>query len=689
MSFLSLSFLFALPLVAAPVIIHLYRGRQREVIPWGAMQFLTQATTQGRSLQRLEELLLMLLRIAAILALILALARPMIRSTWIGGHADREIVLLLDNSLSMARTLDNASACDQMVKKASKLIDALSNNDHVQLLLAAGGGQWLTAEGIAADATGKRQLLALLETVEPTLGTANLLECLQMATHLEPQGHPTSRRIVVLTDNQAKSWQLETENGWQQLLAARERSEVPTSIEVIACELTTEPLENLALMQIKTSRQLVRPGEPVELSAQVANTGETVSDSTSVEWLVDDHVFATSDLPPLAPQESKPLTAQLRHSESGHVAVTCRILGEDQIALDQQTTVVVEISDQLPILVVDDSDDQNSSQPTDALFTAALGYDRKIPLPWHSVYRPEIIASDQLPETTLANYRAIVFLNLSDLPAGTEQRLQRFVRSGGGLWAALGDRVDRDSFNRHWYDEGDALSPVALETLKNVPNSNQPAGSIHPPERDHPTTTQLANTTQLDIDQARLSDYWQLARSNTQQAWVLLESGDGSPLVVENLLGEGRILIQAFPLGLEWSNLPQLKSYVVMIHDWLDYLTAPAAARHNLEPGNAILAHAPTGSEFTNAKLSTPTGSEIALTLSDDENNLVRYSQTQLPGLYQLTFEGGTTQDLRLPFYVARDPSESTWKPIARGSTNWPKCNSTPTQQPQPSLQKK
>ena len=51
----------------------LYRGRQRDVIMWGAMQFLAAAVTKGRRMERLEELLLMALRFAAVAALVLAL----------------------------------------------------------------------------------------------------------------------------------------------------------------------------------------------------------------------------------------------------------------------------------------------------------------------------------------------------------------------------------------------------------------------------------------------------------------------------------------------------------------------------------------------------------------------------------------------------------------------------------------
>ncbi len=317
--------------------------------------------------------------------------------------------------------------------------------------------------------------------------------------------------------------------------------------------------------------------------------------------------------------------------------------------------------------MVHDQEEDKSTKSADELFTAALGYLGTQAQDWHGVYRPELISSSKLAEVTLSGYRAVILLSLSELSSEARERLQTFVRGGGGLWVALGDQVDRSTFNRHWYDDGGGLSPVSLETLVNVTDTNQPEGSIHPPERNHPATRQLANTTQLDIDQTRLSEYWQFASGgdSEREVWVLLETGEGSPLVVENMMGKGRVLIQAFPLGLQWSNLPRLKSYVVMIHDWLDYLTAPAMARYNLEPGNAITALVPITAETATAKLLTPAGQEVSLTVSGgEENGLVRYLRTQLPGLYRVTFETDDTS-VSLPYYVARDSSESDWQLLA------------------------
>ena len=71
MSFLGPVFLWALPLIAIPIAIHLLHRRQKDLIRWGAMQFLMEAQSRRRKFRRLEDLFLMLLRAGAVLAIIL------------------------------------------------------------------------------------------------------------------------------------------------------------------------------------------------------------------------------------------------------------------------------------------------------------------------------------------------------------------------------------------------------------------------------------------------------------------------------------------------------------------------------------------------------------------------------------------------------------------------------------------
>jgi hypothetical protein len=59
-----------------PVLIHLLTRQRSRRVEWGAMEFLLKAVKKQQRRVRLEDLLLLLLRVAAIVMLVLALAEP-------------------------------------------------------------------------------------------------------------------------------------------------------------------------------------------------------------------------------------------------------------------------------------------------------------------------------------------------------------------------------------------------------------------------------------------------------------------------------------------------------------------------------------------------------------------------------------------------------------------------------------
>ena len=79
MTFLQPWMLVTLPLVALPLIIHLINQRRFQTVPWAAMQFLLAAKALARGYSRLRHWLIMLLRMLAVAAVILAVGRPLSR----------------------------------------------------------------------------------------------------------------------------------------------------------------------------------------------------------------------------------------------------------------------------------------------------------------------------------------------------------------------------------------------------------------------------------------------------------------------------------------------------------------------------------------------------------------------------------------------------------------------------------
>ena len=79
MTFLTPFFLGALALVGIPLLIHLIRRRKLQVVKWAAMEFLKVSQRKQSRKLRVEEIILLLLRMIIVAIAVMAFARPVLR----------------------------------------------------------------------------------------------------------------------------------------------------------------------------------------------------------------------------------------------------------------------------------------------------------------------------------------------------------------------------------------------------------------------------------------------------------------------------------------------------------------------------------------------------------------------------------------------------------------------------------
>src|SRR5688572_21227285 len=110
---------------AIPILIHLFARQRYRRVSWAAMDFLLRAFKKTRRRIRLEQLLLLLLRILAILLFVLALAEPLVDTSAVLGGADgrREVVVILDDSFSMGlKEADGSTPFGRARDQAARLV---------------------------------------------------------------------------------------------------------------------------------------------------------------------------------------------------------------------------------------------------------------------------------------------------------------------------------------------------------------------------------------------------------------------------------------------------------------------------------------------------------------------------------------------------------------------------------------
>ena len=161
---------------------------------------------------------------------------------------------------------------------------------------------------------------------------------------------------------------------------------------------------------------------------------------------------------------------------------------------------------------------------------------------------------------------------------------------------------------------------------------------LAPPPADHPATSLLSDTRRLDIDRVQIYRRHRFDVDPGNSIAVLLRAEGGEPVAIERDLGRGKVIVMSIPLGVAWSNLPLLHSYVVLAREWLWYLTESGIVKHNLVAGEPLQVAEPMETASASARLETPSGRVVQL-FGEEENRrpLFRYAKTQAPGAYRLT----------------------------------------------------
>src|SRR3954462_12631527 len=105
MTFFAPIFLPLLALASVPIIIHLLNRRRFQTGEWGPMKYLKLTIKTNRRRLRIEQIILLAIRTLIVILIILAVARPVLSPTGLGGwlpaRGRTSRIVVTDDSLSM------------------------------------------------------------------------------------------------------------------------------------------------------------------------------------------------------------------------------------------------------------------------------------------------------------------------------------------------------------------------------------------------------------------------------------------------------------------------------------------------------------------------------------------------------------------------------------------------------------
>jgi len=259
MTFLQPWLLLTLPLVALPVIIHLINQQRFQSVEWAAMMFLLSAKALSRGYSRLRQWLIMLLRMLAVAAVILAVSRPLSQG-WLaaaGGDRSATSIVLLDRSPSMSQA-SGAGGESKLMTARRQVAAALETLGASRVVLID------SVSCTPQELVSPREIEHVLQA-EPAAAAADLPLLLQAACDQIGATKSAAGTIWICSDQRANDWKV-SDAAWP---AIRETlAKMPQSVRLTLLAYTEPSDDNLA---VRVTQAVLEPrGKTWELLLDIA-----------------------------------------------------------------------------------------------------------------------------------------------------------------------------------------------------------------------------------------------------------------------------------------------------------------------------------------------------------------------------------------------------------------------------------
>lgn len=576
MGFLAPWFLAGLTAVGLPVWLHLLKQHKTTPLPFSSLMFFERRTQSSIKHRRLRYLVLFALRTALVAMLALAFARPFINSTTVASaRGGKLLVLAIDNSFSMRQG-------DRLERAKAEAVRALANLRPEDRGVALAFGTQARLMGQPVSDTSA--LRAQIEAVTPSDDRSSFAELARaLRSLLKTSSMPVEAHLF--SDMQKSS-----------LPANFADLALGEGVRLVDHPVATGPVPNLAVENVIAPRRIYDP-KKVRVQATITSYGAPAGHKR-VTLVLNGHELASKpvDVPAGGRATAEFISLDAPYGlNRGEV----RIDSSDPFPADDHFYFSVERSDPRPILFVHAA----RSGRDLVYYRTALESSRD------AAFALEASTPDQAANLPLSRYAFIVLSDVADLPAAFEQALSGYVRAGGALLIALGP-----SSAGH---KRVAIFDGAIRETRYASRDGDRFETANVLDPAHPVTHQAGNWAGVK--------FYRSVRVEPGALRVAARLSDQTPLLIEEQVGDGRVLVFASTFDNVSNDFPVHAGFVPFVDETAHYLARlddrPAnfsvgsylELRAAREPGAAIGVFNPQGARaLTLAESTTAPAIELS-----------------------------------------------------------------------------
>ncbi|MDO4569014.1 MAG: BatA domain-containing protein [Planctomycetia bacterium] len=603
--------LWGLLFLAAPLLIHLINLLRRRRIEWGAMEFLLAAFKRHRTRVRMKELLLLLMRLAAVALMVLLVAQPVLKNRLgaLAGGIKTHHIFVLDDSFSMGDTDGEKS-----VFQTAKNVLTQFAEESAQLPVAQQFTLLRTSQARPAhirpdfqaqriDSNFVQQVRSILGTFEPSHESAGPTAGLNAVEEIAPETDDENRIVYVLSDFRKRDW-FENSDLSRRLEELKEKG-VP--VRLIDCANVERP--NLAISNLVPMAGTRAAGTPLFMSVDVRNFGDTPATNVVVHPETrangESQTLPAIRIPEIPPGGVVSERFAVRFPLAGSHTIAAA-LDPDAVMDDNYVCASVDFPAFESVLVIESTSALDAKSPARTLATAlSPGGSVNTGLSIR-IESPRFLATNPLDD-----FSVIYLADVATLDPQGVAALEEFLQNGGGVCIFAGQNTD-PIFAQKWYREGKGFFPallrqptdLAVDYLQKIPDVRV---------SEHPIFRIFSGKTSALLNSVNIAQYYSLEdeslenlipmeddvssaqrRSASNAAGGELDHESGSadvriiaalrnnaPLVLEKRYGRGWVILFLTSVDSSWNNWSRGNpSYVVMLLQLQAYL---ASSRHSEE----------------------------------------------------------------------------------------------------------
>jgi hypothetical protein len=596
MGFLAPWFLGGLAALGVPVFVHLLRKHVTVPRPVSSLMFFERGKQSSTRHHRLKYLLLFALRFALVLLIVLAFANPFVRRASADAN-QRLLLLVLDNSFSMRAGSRFADA----KRQALATLNAKPAGEKAQVV-ALGGTVELRTQAIADAA----QLHAALTGIQPGDGHANFGEL--------------GRAVRALAENVRGPIELDLFSDMQHTAMPANFADMvlPPNVKLVLHPVTSGAAPpNWTVESVKAPAQLADPKDTKHSRVEAVVAGyNTPAVTKTVSLLVNGSVVATNQVKIPANGRATVQFAPL-NVKYGFNRCAVRIEGDDALPADDMSVFAVRRSDPQRVLFVHAAADTRSPLYFGAALDAAAG----------SSFLLQSVAASQATDLNPANFAFVVISDAPALPSIFEHALGEYVAKGGAVLIALGTSEGHRGRIPLWDANAQAAHDYARDGAPasvGAVDFSFPALAQPQPGRDNGGWDEVKVEYAVPVDPGK--------------ARVAARLADGTPLLLEKTVGEGRILLLTSGLDNLTNDLPLHPVFVAFVDHMARYLSGSEQLSGSRLVDSYAQLRAANAKSGESVEVTDPEGKR-PLTLSEERT--VQSIRLQRAGFYQIHFANG------------------------------------------------